>query len=204
MTGDVSVRVCVCAGVGKMERGEEGQLQLEETMEAKTWLKGHGGQERERGEARRGASVVVPSRACVRGARREEIRIWAVVSRRGRHRAPRSREARQARELLLGHQHTPIASISGIPAPPRTRTAGGRLLGKVRARGSCKPKAVEQDLAAFEGVRRHLTYLVLVPSPLRSRNFIFRMRFSKWPSNNKTKWRTRSPRALVLIAISSC
>ena len=28
--------VCVCAGGGEMERGEEGQLQLEETMEADT------------------------------------------------------------------------------------------------------------------------------------------------------------------------
>ena len=52
------VCVCVCAGGGEMARGEEGQLQLEETMEAKTWLnKGHGGQERERGEARRGGSI---------------------------------------------------------------------------------------------------------------------------------------------------
>ena len=34
-TGDMSVCVCVCAG-GKMERGEEGRLQLEETMEADT------------------------------------------------------------------------------------------------------------------------------------------------------------------------
>ena len=114
-----------------MERGEEGQLQLEETMEAKTWLKkdteDKDRQGRERGEARRGASVVVPSRACVRGARRGEIRIWAVVSRRGRHRAPRSREARQARELLLGHHHTPIAF--NFWDPPRRRVherrAGG-------------------------------------------------------------------------------
>ena len=120
------VCVCVRGGGGEMERGEEGQLQLEETMEAKQDMaeKGHGGQERERGEARRGASVVVPSRACVRGARREEIRIWAVVSRRGRHRAPHSREARQAgRE----HQHTPIAF--NFWDPPRRRVherrAGG-------------------------------------------------------------------------------
>ena len=95
-------------------------------------VKGHGGQGqgRERGEARRGASVVVPSRACIRGARRGEIRIWAVVSRRGRHRAPRSREARQAGGLLLGHHHSPIAFNFWIPRAAVYTNSGRAAPGK--------------------------------------------------------------------------
>ena len=161
-----------CAGGGQMERGEEGQLQLEETMEADTTK-----EKRTGGEARRGASVVVPSRACVRGARRGEIRIWAVVSRRGRHRAPRSREAREARKLLLATNTPQLLSISGHHRAA-VYTNGGRAASG-RSPGTRQLQA--ESGRAGPGSLRRSAQTPDVPRTRPGPSFrgiIFRMRFS--------------------------
>ena len=135
--------------------GKEGQLQLEEGDDGGEAHERKEDKDKERGEARRGASVVVQSRACVRGARRGEIRIWAVVSRRGRHRAPRSREAREARELLLGHQHPPIAFNFWDPRAAVYTNGGRAAPGKSPGTRELQAESGRAGPAAFEGVRRH-------------------------------------------------